>query len=194
MGTDNLDIVVNELDALVNIDLSKRCIKSTHQSLNWYVWEPAALCRNIDIHTPIASRYGFGLDGLCTTIVWSISDEVLVDTFVAHCGWDCQASTSLCRRLCYGFAGSPGSRLFARHHLDGNGFLRPPKSCAAFAPGRGRFYRDITGISVPTSLFHQFGNGDLRPLRPEPLIGTPSPEHLHSHCQPRNGKIQPRLS
>jgi uridine phosphorylase len=90
MGTDNLDIVVNELDALVNIDLSKRCIKSTHQSLELIrLGTCGALQGNIDIHTPIASRYGFGLDGLLHYYRHeAISDEVLVDAFVAHCGWD----------------------------------------------------------------------------------------------------------
>ncbi|NTW26388.1 MAG: nucleoside phosphorylase, partial [Lentimicrobium sp.] len=34
MGTDNIDIVLNELDALVNIDLEKREIKPEHTSLN----------------------------------------------------------------------------------------------------------------------------------------------------------------
>ena len=34
IGTDNIDIVLNELDALVNIDLEKRCIRETHTSLN----------------------------------------------------------------------------------------------------------------------------------------------------------------
>ena len=35
IGTDNIDIVLNELDALVNIDLDKRMIKQTHKSLNF---------------------------------------------------------------------------------------------------------------------------------------------------------------
>ena len=34
MGTDNIDIVLNELDALVNIDLEKRIPKDKHTSLN----------------------------------------------------------------------------------------------------------------------------------------------------------------
>ena len=33
IGTDNVDIVINELDALVNIDLNKRVIKENHSSL-----------------------------------------------------------------------------------------------------------------------------------------------------------------
>jgi uridine phosphorylase len=34
IGTDNIDIVVNELDALVNIDLEMREVKSEKRSLN----------------------------------------------------------------------------------------------------------------------------------------------------------------
>ena len=34
IGTDNIDIVVNELDALANINLKERTVKPTHTSLN----------------------------------------------------------------------------------------------------------------------------------------------------------------
>jgi len=34
IGTDNIDIVMNELDAIVNIDLKTRQIKKEHKSLN----------------------------------------------------------------------------------------------------------------------------------------------------------------
>ena len=34
IGCDNIDIVINELDALVNIDFEKKVVKNDHQSLN----------------------------------------------------------------------------------------------------------------------------------------------------------------
>ena len=65
MGTDNIDIVLNELDALVNIDLENRTIKSTHTALNIIrIGTSGALQLEIPINSFIVSSYGLGLDGL----------------------------------------------------------------------------------------------------------------------------------
>ncbi len=65
MGTDNLDIVVNELDALVNIDLRKRQIKPNHRRLNLIrLGTSGALQADIPLNAFIASEYAIGLDGL----------------------------------------------------------------------------------------------------------------------------------
>lgn len=66
MGTDNLDIVMNELDALANIDLKTRMRKETHRSLNLIrLGTCGALQPEIDVEdTYIATRYAIGLDGL----------------------------------------------------------------------------------------------------------------------------------
>jgi uridine phosphorylase len=47
IGPDNIDIVINELDALVNIDLETRRPKETLTSLNIIQLEPPALCKLI---------------------------------------------------------------------------------------------------------------------------------------------------
>ncbi len=65
MGTDNLDIVVNELDALANIDLRKRQIKPNHRRLNLIrLGTSGALQADIPLNAFIASEYAIGLDGL----------------------------------------------------------------------------------------------------------------------------------
>lgn len=65
MGTDNIDIVVNELDALVNIDLATRTIKKEHTSLNFVrIGTTGALQEEIPVDTFIVSKYALGLDGL----------------------------------------------------------------------------------------------------------------------------------
>jgi uridine phosphorylase len=46
IGPDNIDIVINELDALVNIDLETEP-KETLTSLNIIQLEPPALCKLI---------------------------------------------------------------------------------------------------------------------------------------------------
>ncbi len=48
IGTDNIDIVMNELDALVNIDFATRTIKpSLHSAYKLYGWEPPDHCKKI---------------------------------------------------------------------------------------------------------------------------------------------------
>ena len=66
MGTDNLDIVMNELDALANIDLKTRMPKEGHRSLNLIrIGTCGALQPEIEVEDSyVATRYAIGLDGL----------------------------------------------------------------------------------------------------------------------------------
>lgn len=66
MGTDNLDIVMNELDALVNIDLKTRMPKEGHRTLNLVrLGTSGALQPYIEVENSfVATRYAIGLDGL----------------------------------------------------------------------------------------------------------------------------------
>lgn len=65
IGTDNIDIVLNELDALVNIDFDKREIKSTHKGLQLVrLGTSGALQADIDVDSFVLSEYGLGMDGL----------------------------------------------------------------------------------------------------------------------------------
>ncbi len=65
IGTDNIDIVYNELDALVNIDLHTRRIKEKLTSLNLIrIGTSGALQKDIPVDEFVCSEYGLGLDGL----------------------------------------------------------------------------------------------------------------------------------
>lgn len=66
MGTDNLDIVMNELDTLANIDLKTRMPKVEHRTLNLVrLGTCGALQPDIEVEdTYVATRYAIGLDGL----------------------------------------------------------------------------------------------------------------------------------
>lgn len=66
MGTDNLDIVMNELDALANIDLKTRIPKEKHHTLNLIrLGTCGALQPEIEVGDSfVATRYALGLDGL----------------------------------------------------------------------------------------------------------------------------------
>ncbi len=65
MGTDNIDIVFNELDALFNIDFETRTIKDDITSLKIIrLGTSGAIQEDIPLGTIIASEYAIGYDGL----------------------------------------------------------------------------------------------------------------------------------
>lgn len=65
MGTDNVEILMTELDALVNIDLDKREPKSETKTLTLVrVGTSGAVQEDIKIDSLILSEYGLGIDSL----------------------------------------------------------------------------------------------------------------------------------
>lgn len=65
IGPDNIDIVLNELDALVNIDFKTREVKPVHQTLHIIrLGTSGALQENITVDSLVAATFGIGLDNL----------------------------------------------------------------------------------------------------------------------------------
>lgn len=65
IGTDNIDIVVNELDALFNIDLKTRKIKDQKTSLRLIrLGTTGGIHPSIEVGSCVVSAFGLGLDGL----------------------------------------------------------------------------------------------------------------------------------
>ncbi|CAI9429981.1 Uridine phosphorylase [Candidatus Ornithobacterium hominis] len=65
IGTDNIDIVLNELDALVNIDLKERSIKKETKSLKLIrLGTSGSLNPEIKVGDFILSQSGIGFDGM----------------------------------------------------------------------------------------------------------------------------------
>lgn len=65
IGTDNIDIVMNELDALVNIDLETREVKKSLKSLEIIrVGTSGSIQPEIDVDSFLISEYGIGMDGM----------------------------------------------------------------------------------------------------------------------------------
>jgi uridine phosphorylase len=76
IGTDNIDIVLNELDALANIDFETRTVNKKHKSLNFYrVGTSGSIQENIDIDTKLVSTHSIGLDALMNFYTKKNSDE-----------------------------------------------------------------------------------------------------------------------
>lgn len=90
IGCDNIDIVMNELDALVNIDFSTRTVKPTLRSLQIVrIGTCGGLQPNTPVGTFIASVKSIGFDGLLN--YYGRRDEVcdteLEKAFTAHTSW-----------------------------------------------------------------------------------------------------------
>ena len=65
MSTDNIDIFLNELDALVNIDFNTRTVKSKLTSLQIIrIGTAGGLQPDIELDSIVVSKYGVGMDGL----------------------------------------------------------------------------------------------------------------------------------
>ncbi len=90
IGTDNIDIVVNELDAAVNIDLEKREVKENRKSLDIIrVGTTGALQPDLKVDTFVASSFGLGFDGLLNFYRFdeSLLEKEMSDAFIKHTGW-----------------------------------------------------------------------------------------------------------
>jgi uridine phosphorylase len=90
IGTDNIDIVLNELDALVNVDLEKRIPLSEHRSLNLIrIGTSGALDAEIVPGQKIIGRVAGGFDGLYHFYKDpdNFNLEALSHSFMDHCKW-----------------------------------------------------------------------------------------------------------
>ncbi len=87
IGTDNIDIVMNELDAVVNIDLEKRELKEKHTSLNIIrLGTSGSIQPDIPVDSFVMSYYGLGFDGLLNFYHddKNIFETELTQAFIKH--------------------------------------------------------------------------------------------------------------
>ncbi len=86
IGTDNIDIVLNELDALVNIDFSTRLVNPQLKSLDIIrIGTSGAVQADIPIDSVLLSSAAFGLDPLMHYYQYQLSDgqQTLLNAFKA---------------------------------------------------------------------------------------------------------------
>lgn len=87
IGTDNIDIVFNELDALVNIDFNTRMVKEKLTSLNIIrIGTSGAIQADVPMGTILASSYGLGFDSLMQYYIHELSgdEHSLLDSIKTH--------------------------------------------------------------------------------------------------------------
>ncbi len=96
IGTDNIDIVVTELDALANVDLDKRIPKQDHRTLNLVrIGTSGALQEDIPVDTPVVSEMSIGFDGLLNFYEGrdKLGNADLQTKFLKYTGWDTKLAT-----------------------------------------------------------------------------------------------------
>ena len=87
IGPDNIDIVINELDALVNIDFETREIKKDLKALNIIrIGTSGSLQADIPVDSFVASTHGLGVDNLLNFYRHDQNDQEkeLLQSFVTH--------------------------------------------------------------------------------------------------------------
>jgi uridine phosphorylase len=90
IGPDNIDIVMNELDALVNIDLKTRRPKTELTSLNIIrIGTSGSLQPDIPCDSFVMSKMGLGLDNMLRSyLINEISNPAIENAFISHTNWD----------------------------------------------------------------------------------------------------------
>jgi uridine phosphorylase len=87
IGPDNIDIVINELDALVNIDFETREIKKKPASINIIrIGTSGSLQEDIPVDSFVASTHGLGIDNLLNFYRHEQNEQEkeLLQSFITH--------------------------------------------------------------------------------------------------------------
>jgi uridine phosphorylase len=140
IGTDNIDIAINELDALVNIDFTTREINATTSSLNLIrIGTSGALQPEIPVDNFIASTHGLGIDNLLNFYRLEQNDEEkqLLHSFVT--------STQLHSQIGYPYIAGASASLIK--HFVKDFYQGITVTCPGFYGPQGRILR--LGISNP---------------------------------------------
>jgi uridine phosphorylase len=140
IGPDNIDIVMNELDALVNIDFETRQIKQELTSLNIIrIGTSGSLQADVPVDTFVASTHGLGLDNLLNyyRLDQNEQENQLLQSFVTH--------TQLNSNVCNPYISSASGSVL-KHFVEGyqQGIT---VTCPGFYGPQGRVLR--LGIQNP---------------------------------------------
>ena len=98
IGTDNIDIVLNELDALANIDFKTRTLKKNLKKLNIIrLGTSGSIQKDIPVDRILLSERALGFDALLHFYQSdAIRDKAFEQAFVNHTSWNAEKSTPYC--------------------------------------------------------------------------------------------------
>lgn len=156
MGTDNIDIVFSELDALANIDLSTGEIKPEFRKLSFVrMGTSGALHKENPVDSYVLSTHGLGLDGLLHFYQDSEKYRSLEieKAFLDHSNWD--------RKKAMPYAVKGSDRLFDQLNSE---LIRAGITATAigFYGPQGRYLRLIPEPGNINEILAGFSFGDLK--------------------------------
>lgn len=91
IGPDNIDIVINELDALANVDFKTREVNDKHRVLTMVrIGTSGALQPELTLGTPVIAEKSLGFDGVLNYYAGrnEVSDLDFEAAFCQHTGWN----------------------------------------------------------------------------------------------------------
>lgn len=149
IGTDNIDIVFTELDALVNVDFETRTKKENHTELRFYrVGTSGSLISELEIDNILISEMAVGLDGLMhyydtvqstdEDIIAEMATEALSSTLPNIIPYAAKASKSLVERFSH--LGMNGITVTA------TGFYGPQGRAVIANPKSSNFIDDLAAL------------------------------------------------
>jgi uridine phosphorylase len=140
IGTDNIDIVLNELDALVNIDFATRTVKKTITPLTIIrIGTSGSLQADIPADSFVASTHALGIDNLLNFYRHEANEEEkeLLHSF--------STQTQLHHRLAQPYISSASASLL--RHFTGGFHQGITVTCPGFYGPQGRVLR--LGLTQP---------------------------------------------
>lgn len=188
IGPDNIDIVMNELDALANIDFSTRTIKEKPTSLNiMRIGTCGALQADIPVDSFVASTHGLGLDNLLNyyRLEHNEQENQLLHSFVTH--------TQLHSQVCNPYISTASSSLI-KNFVEGY-FQGITVTCPGFYGPQGRILR--LGVRNPELIDRltqfQFGQHRITNFEMETSAIYGLGRLLGHHCLSLNAVVANRV-
>lgn len=188
IGPDNIDIVLNELDALVNIDFNSRTINSELKQLNIIrIGTSGSLQADVPVDSFVASSHGLGLDNLMNFYLHENNEE---EKQIIH---SFKTQTQLQSAFGDPYISSASMHLL-KHFVEGyhQGIT---VTCPGFYGPQGRILR--LGISYPQLVDQlttfQFGDYRITNFEMETSAIYGLGKALRHHCLSLNAIIANRI-
>ncbi len=189
IGPDNIDIVINELDALVNIDLETRMVKSDLTALNIIrVGTSGSLQREIPVDSFVASTHGLGLDNLLNfyTHTCNAEEAQILNAFIQH--------TQIGNSISAPYINAASAKLMKEFVSDFHHGITV--TCPGFYGPQGRILR--MGLSHPQLIDQltgfQYGNHRITNFEMETSAIYGMGKILGHHCLSLNAIVANRIT
>lgn len=143
MGTDNIEIFFTELDALVNVNLKSRMIKSRHRKLKVIrIGTSGSFQKDVPVDSHVATEYAIGLDSLMhfykfrmNWVERQISKEVMRLARLDYLPYVAKASRTLLERI--------SSDMIIGNTLTTPGFFAPQGRTVRISPKHPKMLKNL---------------------------------------------------